>query len=165
MTFMNADPLVGKLLGERYQIIRPIAVGGMATIYAGRHSLINRPVAIKVLHPEFARDADCVERFAHEGRAAGTLGHPNIVEPRDMGTTPDGTPFLVLELLDGRGLDDTIEENGPFPLARAAHIGRQIASAISTAHAHSIIHRDLKSDNVLLLSRGGTADHVKVFDV
>src|SRR5262249_42128649 len=121
----DADPLVGQVLGGRYRVLRPIAVGGMATIYAARHSMINRPVAIKLLHPEFAHDPDCVERFANEGRAAGALGHPNIVESLDMGSTSEGMPFLVLELLDGVGLHDTIKNDGAFPLERAAHIALQ----------------------------------------
>ena len=160
----SEDTLIGQVLGERYQILRRVARGGMATIYAARHLVINRPVAIKVLLPEFAAEMDCVEHFVNEGRAAGTLGHPNIVESTDMGVMPDGTPYLVLELLDGVSLDATIRRSGRFSVARAAHIGRQIASALAAAHAHGIIHRDLKSDNVFLIERPGATDYVKVFD-
>src|SRR5262249_60507135 len=130
-----------------------MARGGMATIYAARHLVINRPVAIKVLLPQFAREIDCVEHFVNEGRAAGTLGHPNIVESTDMGVMPDGTPYLVLELLDGISLDRSIRKNGRLSVARAAHIGRQIASALATAHAHRIIHRGLPSDTAVLVDR------------
>jgi len=159
-TQAGEDPLIGQVLGQRYRVIRPIASGGMATVYAARHSLINRPVAIKVLRPEYATDLDCVERFVNEGRAAGTLGHPNIVESLDMGITPDGKPYLVLELLDGVSIHDEIQRGGALPLSRAAHIARQIAGALAAAHANGIVHRDLKSDNVFLLDR----DQVKVID-
>src|SRR5437899_389855 len=115
------DPLVGQVLGDRYYVTSRLAHAGMATIYAARHSLINRQVAIKVLRREFADDLDCVERFVNEGRAAGTLGHPNIVESMDMGVTLDGTPYLVLELLAGHSLDGTIRSSGPFSVQRAAN--------------------------------------------
>src|SRR5215471_16046539 len=112
----SGDPLIGQVLGERYQILRRVARGGMATIYAARHLVINRPVAIKVLLPEFAADLDCVEHFVNEGRAAGTLGHPNIVESTDMGVMPDGPPYLVPALLDGISLDPSARKNGRLSL-------------------------------------------------
>src|SRR5262245_5633615 len=164
LTRASDDPLIGQVLGQRYQILRRVARGGMATIYAARHLVINRPVAIKVLLPQFAAEMECVEHFVNEGRAAGTLGHPNIVESTDMGVMADGTPYLVLELLDGVSLDQAIRNGGRFSVARAAHVARQIASALAMAHAHGIIHRDLKSDNVFLVDRPGASDYVKVFD-
>jgi len=136
----------------------------MATVYVAQHTLIGRMVAIKVLHHQFARDPGCVKRFMNEGRAAGTLGHPNIVESTDMGFAPDGAPFLVLELLEGKTLMAEIHSAGPFAVKRAACVSVQIASALATAHRHHIIHRDLKPENVFLVPDDEMEDHVKILD-
>jgi TonB family protein len=159
----NAVIDVEQVLGGRYRVVRRLATGGMATVYLAEHTLIGRSVAIKILHPHYAGDAECVRRFLAEGRTAGTLGHPNIVESTDMGYTSGGAPFLVLELLEGRTLHDVIRRRGPLPVDRALRIAQQIASALSAAHARGIIHRDLKSGNVFLVDREG-GDHVKVLD-
>jgi eukaryotic-like serine/threonine-protein kinase len=151
------------LLDGRYRIGRRIGIGGTATVYQAEHTLIGRPVAIKVMHAQFAEDAGCVRRFLAEGRAAGTLGHPHIVESTDLGYTASGAPFLVLELLSGTTIQDQIRRAGPMPVDRAVVIAAQIASALAAAHARGIIHRDLKSANVFLVDRAG-ADHVKVID-
>src|SRR5262249_29406822 len=124
----------------------------------------DRQVAVKFLLPVLATDRSLVGRFLNEGRAAGSLGHPNIVESLDMGFAPDGAPYLVLELLKGRTLADEIVATGPLEPGRAAYIGPQIASAVSAAHARGIVHRDLKPANVLLIERNGRPDHVKVLD-
>jgi serine/threonine protein kinase len=155
--------LIGQLLGERYRIVGEIGKGGMATVYVAEHMLIGRLVAIKVLHPQFAENAECVRRFLAEGRTVGTLGHPNIVESTDMGFTANGAPFMVLELLDGRNLEEEIHRCGKLPIARAVHIAQQIASALAAAHARGVIHRDLKTPNIFLIDPGGR-DHVKVLD-
>ncbi|HTM22078.1 MAG TPA: serine/threonine-protein kinase, partial [Kofleriaceae bacterium] len=157
--------LVGTVLGDRYQVIRLIGSGGMGAVYVARHLLIGRPVAIKVLHPEHAADEVCVQRFLNEGRAAGMLGHPNIVASTDMGFTAEGVPFLVLELLDGRTVAQTIDEEGMLPVARTLDVALHIASALRAAHAAGIIHRDLKSDNVFLVDGPNEGDEqVKVID-
>ncbi|HKE20421.1 MAG TPA: TonB family protein [Kofleriaceae bacterium] len=156
--------LAGQVLEGRYRIVSRLAVGGMATIYVAEHTLIGRAVAIKVLHPQYAVDAEHVQRFLAEGRTAGTLGHPHIVESTDMGYTEGGAPYLVLELLEGRGLNDVIRGEGRVPIDRAVAIALQIASALTAAHARGIIHRDLKSDNIFLVARPGGGDHVKVLD-
>ncbi len=155
--------LLGQLLGERYRIVGEIGKGGMATVYVAEHLLIGRLVAIKVLHPQFAENAECVRRFMAEGRTVGTLGHPNIVESTDMGFTANGAPFIVLELLEGSNLEDEIQRCGKLAIARAVHIALQIASALAAAHAKGIIHRDLKTPNIFLIDPGGR-DHVKVLD-
>lgn len=158
------DPYVGLTFSERYKILSKVGEGSQARVYVGRHVLIDRLVAVKILLPILASHKALVERFLNEGRAAGTLGHPNIVESLDMGFAPDGAPYLVLELLEGRSLAEHIENGGPFAVGRAAYVATQIASALATAHARGIVHRDLKPENVLLLERGGRPDHVKVLD-
>jgi len=154
----------GEIVEGRYRIVRPIAEGGMGTVFLAEHQLIKRRVALKVLHAELAHDTTIVRRFMNEALAAGTLGHPNIVESTDMGFTPSGVPYIVFEYLDGTALADELARVRQLPVARAVRIAHQIAGALSAAHAAGIIHRDLKSDNVFLVRRGGSGDHVKVLD-
>ncbi len=158
------DELVGCILNERYEIIRLLNEGGMAKIYLAKHTVLGREVAIKVLKSGCADDTEMMQRFINEGRAAGTLGHPNIVECTDIGTTPNDKPYLVLELLAGHSLADEMIRIGQLAVGRAARIGLRIADALATAHAAGIVHRDLKSDNVFLARRRGTLDVVKVLD-
>jgi tRNA A-37 threonylcarbamoyl transferase component Bud32 len=152
------------VLEGRYRIIKVIGEGGMGTVYLAEHVLIKRRVAIKVLHPEYTTDADVIERFMNEARAAGTLGHPNIVESTDMGFGRDHTPYIVFEYLEGSPLSDEVYRLGGLNIRRALRITHQIASALDAAHAAGIVHRDLKSDNVILTHRDEVADHVKVID-
>jgi TonB family protein len=159
-----ADGLAGaKLLEGRYRLLRRIAAGGMASVYVAEHTLIGRLVAIKILHQQYAEDAECVRRFLDEGRTVGTLGHPHIVESTDMGRADSGAPFLVLELLEGRTLEQEIRTQGRLPIRRSLRIAQQIASALEAAHSKGVIHRDLKSGNVFLVSRTD-GDHAKVLD-
>lgn len=158
------DPYIGQVFGGRYEIVSKVAEGSQARVYLARHVLIDRPVAVKLLLPVLASDKDLVERFLNEGRAAGSFGHANIVESLDMGYAPDGIPYLVLELLEGRTIAAHIDEGGRFSVGRAAYIGSQIASALAAAHARGIVHRDLKSDNVLLIHHAGRPDQAKVLD-
>ena len=153
-----------QVLDGRYRIVRRIATGGMATVYLAEHILIGRPVAIKVLHQQYAEDIECVQRFLAEGRTAGTLGHPHIVESTDMGHAASGAPYLVLELLEGRTLHDVIHAHGRMQIDRAVTIALQIASAVAAAHARGIIHRDLKSENIFLVAGAADGDHAKVLD-
>ena len=161
---MTDSSLSEQVLDGRYRIVRRIATGGMATVYLAEHVLIGRPVAIKVLHQQYAEDVECVQRFLAEGRTAGTLGHPHIVESTDMGYAASGAPYLVLELLEGSSLHDVIRAQGRMRVDRAVIIALQIASAVAAAHARGIIHRDLKSENVFMVAGAATGDHAKVLD-
>lgn len=161
----------GDVVEGRYRIIRPLGEGGMGSVFLAEHTLISRRVAMKFLHPDLATDAIVVERFMNEARAAGTLGHPNIVESTDMGfiDNPGGAienqvPYIAFEYLEGTLLTDEIYRTGGLPVGRAVRIATQIASALYAAHNAGIIHRDLKSDNVFLTEKGDTLDHVKVLD-
>ena len=136
----------------------------MGSVFLAEHVLIKRRVAIKVLRPEFSEDADVIERFMNEARAAGTLGHPNIVESTDMGFTREGVPYIVFEYLEGSLLTDEIYRVSGMPVRRAVRIARQIASALNAAHRAGVIHRDLKTDNVFLTDKEEASDHVKVLD-
>src|SRR6185436_12602044 len=157
---MAADDVVD----GRYRIIRVLGQGGMGTVFLAEHTLIHRRVAIKLLHKELATDADAVKRFMNEARAAGTLGHPNIVESTDMGFIDNRVPYIVLEYLEGTLLTDEIYRVGGLPVRRVVRIAQQIASALHAAHNAGIVHRDLKSDNVFLTDKDDALDHVKVLD-
>ncbi|HEY1548001.1 MAG TPA: serine/threonine-protein kinase, partial [Kofleriaceae bacterium] len=154
----------GDIIEGRYRIIKTLGAGGMGTVFLAEHALIKRRVAIKILHPELATDANVVERFMNEARAAGTLGHPNIVESTDMGFTHDHVPYIVFEYLEGALLTDEIYRVGGLPLRRTVRICSQIASALYAAHNAGVVHRDLKSDNVFLTDKDDASDHVKVLD-
>ncbi|MGE0792383.1 MAG: protein kinase [Sandaracinaceae bacterium] len=154
------DPFVGRVVAERYLVHRRLGGGGMGTVYEAEHVLIGRRVALKVLLPQWASKREVVRRFQNEARAAGALRHPGILEPIDMGKTEDGTPFLVLELLEGRDLETLLAQAGALPVAEAVRFARAIADAIGAAHAAGIIHRDLKPENVFLTTRG----QVKILD-
>ncbi len=160
----EATATAGDEIDGRYRIVKCIGEGGMGTVYLAEHMLIKRRVALKILHPEFANDATVIERFMNEARAAGTLGHPNIVESTDMGFTAANVPYIVFEYLEGSLLTDEIYRCGGMPVQRAARIAQKMASALQAAHAAGIVHRDLKSDNIFLTDKDDAMDHVKVLD-
>ncbi len=163
-TVREATAKPGDVIEGRYRIIKTIGEGGMGTVYLAEHTLIKRRVAVKLLHPEFANDASVIERFMNEARAAGTLGHPNIVESTDMGFSEARVPYIVFEYLEGSLLTDEIYRLGGLPVRRAVYIAQQMASALHAAHAAGIVHRDLKSDNIFLTDKDDALDHVKVLD-
>ncbi len=158
-----ADPLVGKLLSDRYRIDKLLGEGGMGRVYAAEHILMRKRVAVKILHRELTRMPDVVSRFEREAMAAANIEHPNVATATDFGHLPDGSLFLVLEYVQGSGLRSEIERS-PMPIERALHIARQIVSALGAAHARGIVHRDLKPENVMLVDRGPENDFVKVLD-
>src|SRR5215207_2294018 len=131
--------MVSQVFTGRYQIVRHLARGGMAEVHLARDLLLDRPVALKVLFPEFSSDASFVERFRREARAAANLNHPNIVSIYDWGEDA-GTYFIVMEYVDGRTLRDVIRSEGPLPASRAAEIGAEIASALHFAHLNGVVH-------------------------
>jgi eukaryotic-like serine/threonine-protein kinase len=145
--------LVGQVFSNRYQIEREIAQGGMAEVYLARDQSLNRPVALKALFPEFAREPSFVERFRREAQAAANLNHPNIVAIYDWGQE-SGTYFIVMEYVEGRSLRDLIRTEGPLEPGQAADIAAEIASALAFAHRSGVVHRDVKPGNVLLTQAG-----------
>ena len=150
--------MASQVFTGRYQIVRHLARGGMAEVYLARDLLLDRPVALKVLFPEFATDRSFVERFRREARSAANLNHPNIVSIYDWGEE-GGTYFIVMEYVDGLTLRDVIRRQGPLNASRAAEIGADIAHALHFAHVGGVIHRDVKPGNVLI-----TSSQVKVTD-
>ena len=159
----GAASLIGTTIGGRYRIDSILGEGGMGTVYAAEHTLMRKRVALKVLHPDMSRIPDIVARFEREALAAGHIDHPNIAAATDFGQLADGSFFLVLELVVGEDLSDVVS-HGPIAVARCVHIATQIASALARAHSLGVVHRDLKPDNVMLITRGADMDFVKVLD-
>jgi serine/threonine-protein kinase len=164
VSILNKELQPGDLVDGRYRIVRKLADGGMGIVFLAEHMLIRRRVAIKLLHPELAPDRWMVRRFLNEAAAAGTLGHPHIVESTDMGFTREGVPYIVFAYLEGCLLSEEIRRLDRIPVRRAVVIARQIASALEVAHAAQIAHLDVKSDNVFLTSRGTALDHAMLID-
>jgi eukaryotic-like serine/threonine-protein kinase len=149
----------GVVFANRYTIERPVARGGMAEVYLAQDQVLDRPVAVKVLFEEYARDPSFVERFRREAQNAAALNHPNIVGVYDWGQE-HGTYFIVMEFVEGRSLRDIMRAEGRIPPVQAAGIAAEIADALSFAHRNGVVHRDIKPGNVLITSTG----QVKVAD-
>src|SRR3979409_1019007 len=130
------------VFSNRYEIQRGIARGGMAEVYLARDQLLDRPVAVKVLFAEYARDPSFVERFRREAQSAAGLNHPNIAAVYDWGQER-GTYFIVMEYVEGRSLRDIIRAEGRIPAFEAARVGGEIADALAFAHRHGVVHRDI----------------------
>ncbi len=145
--------MIGKVLGNRYEIIEKIGSGGMATVYKAKCKLLNRNVAIKILRDEFANDAEFIKRFQVEAQAAASLSHPNIVSIYDVGEE-NGLHYIVMELIEGKTLKEIITEKGRLPWKDAVKIAMQIASGLEQAHKNHIIHRDIKPHNIIMTKEG-----------
>ena len=159
----DGDSLLGTTLAGKYRIDARLNEGGMGTVYRGTHVLMDKTVAIKVLRASLAADEKIVARFSREARAASRISHPNALSVTDFGEDESGHVFLVMEFLSGKTLKQVIREEGPLPLARVVDITRQVGDALNAAHAEGVIHRDLKSDNIMLLDTT-SGDHAKVLD-
>ena len=154
--------LTGELIDNRYLLKRQIASGGMATIYAGIDTRLDRPVAVKVMHAHLANDEAFVSRFIKEAKATAALSHPNIVSIQDQGWNEGGPPavFLVMELVEGSTLRDFLNENGPLSVEQTIQFITPVLSALAAAHLIGIIHRDVKPENILISKDG----RIKVAD-
>jgi len=156
--------VIGSLIGGRYRVKRLSGEGGMGRVYEAEHIEIGKRVALKILHPGYSQTPDLVERLRREARAASRIGHPNVVDVTDSGTTEDGSFFFVMEYLEGRELGDIVFEEKGLEVRRSIAIAIQMCRALRAAHMAGVIHRDLKPENVLLVSRDGQKDFVKVLD-
>src|SRR6202162_423190 len=142
-----------RVLSGRYELSHLVARGGMAEVYRAHDQLLDRPVALKVLFPELSVDRSFVERFRREAQAAANLSHPNIVPVFDWGED-NGTYFIVMEFVDGRALSSILRTAVPLHPDRAAEIAADVAGALSYAHRHGVVHRDVKPGNVLITEEG-----------
>ena len=155
----TADPLVGSVLDGRYRLDASIARGGMATVYAGFDTRLDRPVAVKVMHPTLAADDEFVERFRREAKAAARLSHPSVVAIYDQGEA-NGRTYLVMEHVQGRTVRELLRERGALPAAEALDLTAGVLTALAAAHAAGLVHRDVKPENVIVTPDGS----VKVAD-
>ncbi|MBN1772125.1 MAG: protein kinase [Deltaproteobacteria bacterium] len=154
----------GLVLEGKYRLTAPLGAGGMGYVWRAEHVQLGRPFAVKLLRPELVSDPTALARFQQEAQAAARIGSRHIVDVLDVGRTPGGAPYLVMEFLQGRSLSAELESHGPLPLARAIDLAGQILDGLAAAHAAGIVHRDLKPDNVFLLGEPGARDDVKLLD-
>jgi serine/threonine-protein kinase len=158
------DPLVGRTLEGRFEVLQPLGKGGMGTVYRALQLSVDREVAVKVVHPRLASDRQAAKRFLREARLASRLNQPSVVHVIDFGQTEDGVLYLVMELLRGRTLQSELGGDRRFSVRRALTIGLQLCDALEAAHAQGIVHRDLKPGNVVVLDDPPGRDLIKVLD-
>jgi serine/threonine-protein kinase len=149
----RAEARIGSVLRGKWKLERIVGVGGMATVYAATHRNKSR-VAIKVLHPELAIDAEVTARFLREGYVANAVDHPGTVKVIDDDLTEDGAPFLVMELLDGETLDARLTRKGRLDVGEVLAIANQVLAVLEAAHERGVVHRDLKPENLFLTRQG-----------
>lgn len=147
-----------------YQLKQRLGAGGMGEVYLAEHVLLRRPCAVKLIRPERAGDPHFLRRFEREVQVMATLTHPNTVEIYDYGHAVDGAFYYAMEYLPGLDLEQLVRLHGPLPPGRAAHLLRQVCSALGEAHAIGLIHRDIKPSNIIACERGGRHDVAKLLD-
>jgi serine/threonine-protein kinase len=158
----DEDPMIGAVLGGSYEVVRMVGEGGMGRVYEARHQrLPTKRFAVKMLHPDLARQPEVVTRFQREAEASSVVSHPNVVDVYDVSSSADGRPYIVAELLQGEEFGNHLERVGKMTAHGAAHVVRQVCAALGAAHAAGIVHRDVKPENVFLLGDGA---QVKVLD-
>jgi len=160
------DPLVGKILNGKYQILAPLGTGGMGRVYKALQTPLDRVVALKVLNPKYdsAKDPGFEKRFFLEANATAKLKHPNTVTVHDYGRTDDGLLYIAMEYVEGETLSQLVNREGPLPWPRALYVAAQVARSLREAHKLGLVHRDLKPANVMLMQESTTGDVVKVLD-
>lgn len=157
------DPLLGKVVAGRYRLEARLGEGGMGLVYRARHVLIDRVVALKLIRPDLRGETHLRAWMLREAKAANRVDHAHIIDIHDIGETEEGELYLVMEYLVGTPLSAELA-NGPMPIIRSVDILEQMCAALGRAHDLGVVHRDLKSDNILLTERGGRKDFVKILD-
>ncbi|WP_058866410.1 serine/threonine-protein kinase [Chloracidobacterium thermophilum] len=160
----SQSSLIGNIIDNKVRLEAILGQGGMGAVYRGRHLLLERTVAVKVLRPEILTVEGSLERFFREARTAAATEHPNIVTVYDFGKLPDGGAYLILEFVEGKGLRHILLEQGALPPSLALPILREVCAGVEFAHRRNIIHRDLKPDNIMLKRRDDGSATVKVLD-
>jgi len=158
------DPLLGRVLSERYRILRKLGEGGMGVVYLAEHVVIEKKLALKVLFPDLTRRADLVQRFMQEAKSASRIGHENVIDITDFGQSPEGYVFIAMEYLSGQDLGQVLKAAGSLSWERAQPIVVQIVKALRAAHERGIIHRDMKPENIFVTPRDDGREFVKVLD-
>ncbi len=158
------DPFVGKIIEQKYEIISPIGEGGMSVVYKAKHLLMDRFVAIKMIRPEYASMSQLIERFKQETKAVSSLRHPNIVTVFDYGFLPDQTPFLIMDYLEGKVLNQLIKQEKTLQWERAILLFSQACDALAHSHERGVVHRDIKPSNLLVRPELEGAESLTIFD-
>src|SRR6187399_1609763 len=160
------DPFIGRTILEgQFEVLEKIGTGGMGSVYKASQPAMNRTVAIKILHPKLAGRKDLTSRFRREARAMSQLTHPNTAKVFMYGEAEeDGSLYIVMEMLEGKNLNQTVRKEGPMPVERAIPILIQVCGALQEAHDLGIVHRDLKPENIFLSKNEGPPDFPKVLD-
>ncbi len=160
-----ADPLIGTDVAQGYKLLEQIGRGAMGSVYkAVSLTDPDEIVAVKVLHKSLLNDVEPVRRFQLEAQLTSRLSHRNIVSVDDYGIIDDGRPYMIMDLIEGTGINDIVDREGPMDVARALPIFQQLASALGHAHNNNIVHRDVKLSNVMLVNMGHQRDVVKLVD-
>lgn len=163
LMLVQEDTLLNAVLAEKYRVLHEVGRGGMSVVYKGVQEFVDREVAIKILQSQLVSDPTSVKRFQQEAQAASLLKHENIIKMYDFGIH-DGRPYLVMDFLVGESLSDIIRRDNQVECERAIRIFIQATDALAHAHRHGVIHRDLKSSNIMLVDEDGKADVAKVVD-
>jgi serine/threonine-protein kinase len=166
MASRQTDPFIGReILNGQFKILQKIGTGGMGSVYRASQPAMKREVAIKILHPKLAGRKDLTSRFRREARAMSQLSHPNTARVFMYGELEeDGSLYIVMEMLEGKNLNQTVRRGGPMPPERAIPILVQVCGALQEAHEMGIVHRDLKPENIFLCNQSGLVDFPKVLD-
>ncbi len=161
---VTQDPHLGTVLQDKYRVISEIGRGGMSIVYKARHEMMDKQVAIKMLQQGLMGDQTSIKRFQQEAQAASCLAHQNVITIFDFGVSPTGQPYLVMDFLEGHSLADVIKAENHISQRRAAAIFIQACDALEHAHQKGVLHRDLKSSNIMLVDYDSNPDFVKVVD-
>lgn len=160
---ITRDPLIGKLVDEKFEILDLIGAGGSSMVYRAQQVELDRPVAFKLLRTDLVSSAEKIQRFGTEARLASRLVHRNICRIYDFGITSNGQPYLVMEIVEGNSLNKVLNEEGSLSVSRALNLARQIGEGLHEAHRSGIIHRDLKPSNIMVVKTADT-ERVKLID-
>jgi serine/threonine-protein kinase len=163
-SIMSAADYSGRTLDNKYHLTRLLGRGGMGSVYRGEHIIIGKKVAVKFLHSEFAHNEEVVKRFYREAQAAASIGHSAIIDVLDVGVSPEGEPYLVMEYLEGESLGDMLTRTGPLDTGAACGIMEPSLQALQAAHSAGIIHRDLKPDNIFIVRQPSGPPKIKLID-
>src|SRR3569623_918804 len=158
------DPLLGRVLSERYRILRKLGEGGMGVVYLAEHVVIEKKLALKVLFPDLTRRADLIQRCMQEAKSASRSGHENVIDITDFGQSPEGYVFIAMEYLSGQDLGQVLKASGSLSWERAQPLVVQMVKALRAAHARGIIHRDMMPENIFVIPRDDGREFVKVLD-
>ncbi|MBI5174644.1 MAG: protein kinase [Candidatus Melainabacteria bacterium] len=164
LTSLSSDSLIGTVLGGRYEILDTIGDGAMGRVYLARHKLMKRQVAVKMMHPQLISGKSALRRFQKEAELASALNHPNILTVYDFGVTETGSPYLVMDYLQGKELLHVLKDEGHLPQSHGLHVFKQVCAGLAHAHDKGVVHRDLKPSNVMLVTLDGDDSFVKILD-